>query len=92
MSETYVVQEGWIVLARLERPSGTVLYSRYKAGSQFTLSDNDAHNIYVGHNTVFACVKHGSTEGRSDWTAAPDLDLLVKELVEADFLPLCFPH
>jgi hypothetical protein len=87
--ETYVVQEGWLVVARQDTVSGQPLFTYYKMGSLFTLDGEDAHNVYVSPSAVFACVKYGSREGRKDWVPAGDFDEMVKHLAENDFLPLC---
>lgn len=89
IKETYIVQEGWLVVAHQDRVSGKPLFTYYEVGKQFTLSGSDVHNVYVGRATVFACVKHGSREGRNDWEPAPEFDEMVKPLEEADFLELC---
>lgn len=87
--ETYTIQEGWLVVARQDSRTGQALFTHYRAGSVFTLDGVDAHNVYVGPRAVFACVKHGSREGRKDWELAPEFDEVVKPLEEADFLELC---
>jgi len=87
--ETYVVQTGWLVVAHQDGPTSTPLFRRYGAGKQVVLTGEDAHNVYVGEGTVFACVKSGSAEGRNDWTPVPDFDVLVRSFSEAEMLSLC---
>ena len=87
--ETYIIQEGWLVVARQDDRTGQALFTHYKVGSLLTLSGEDAHNVYVSPAAVFACVKYGSREGRKDWVPADDFDEIVKHLAETDFLPLC---
>ena len=87
--ETYVVQIGWLVVARQDTLTSQPLFTHYRSGSVFTLDGEDAHNVYVSPAAIFACVKHGSKEGRDDWVPAKDFDKVVKHLTEADFIPLC---
>jgi len=86
--EIYVVQEGWIVIAELGEDE-IVRYRRYGVGEVFTISTPDAHNVYVAADTVFACVKHGSKEGRKDWEPAPELDRIVEGIDEEELILLC---
>lgn len=85
MKETYVVQAGWLVVATLDEITTTPLFEKYVAGSVFTLSGSEAHNVYVSEGTIFATVKHGSKEGRKDWQPAPELDLLLKDVQIEEF-------
>ncbi|MES2931092.1 MAG: hypothetical protein V4682_00140 [Patescibacteria group bacterium] len=85
MKETYVVQEGWLVVVTLDEITTTPLFEKYEAGSVFTLSGGAAHNVYVSAGTVFATMKHGSREGRNDWKSAPELDALLVDVGPEDF-------
>lgn len=83
LRETYIVEEGWIVIAKLNRETNDLILNRYAAGSIVTTQRNIAHNVYLPAKTVIHTVKHGADKLASpDWTASPDLDFLTKPIGE----------
>ncbi|KND49410.1 MAG: hypothetical protein AB203_04420 [Parcubacteria bacterium C7867-008] len=70
--EVYAVQVGWVVLAELIE--GDLQFKLHEAPCSFVVSALHPHNVFVGSETVFSTIKHGSAEGASDWDPAHDLD------------------
>lgn len=84
MTETRVVQKGWVALADL-MPDGSVKITVRHAGSVFTTPPGQRHNIYMSAGSVIHIVKHGDCSlGEDDWFVCPELDVQTKCLSEED--------
>ena len=87
LSETYVVQRGWIAVAEISAGHGFKIQV-LRPGAIWTALPGVIHNIYMSPHAVTHVVKHGEG-GQSDWirNAATDrLDRWSKALSEQDLL------
>jgi len=87
--ETYVVQQGWIGVARLV--DGEKLELRLlRSGEIWTASVDEAHNVYMPAQSVTHVVKHGElANAGDDWNTdvrTLRLDELTKVLTEEAIL------
>jgi len=83
--ETYIVQKGWIAIARPffgAEPTIWVL----REGGVFTILSGHSHNVYVPAGAVFHTVRHGEVTGEKDWFPNEELDRLSKLLTEGRIL------
>lgn len=79
--ETYIVQEGWMVLA--QRIDGKRCIQKLYASEVVTTTPFVVHNVYLPANGIIHTVKHGVAAG-VDWHKDEDFDNETKCLTEAD--------
>lgn len=79
LTETYVVQAGWIAIAELE--GGALTLRLYLPGDVVSTRPGVAHNVYMSAGAVTHTIKNG---GAADWRPEPKLDALVSHLTEGD--------
>jgi mannose-6-phosphate isomerase-like protein (cupin superfamily) len=76
--ELYLVERGWIALARKPVESGlevTIL----EAGQMLSVPPGEPHNVFLPPDAIMHTIKQGPG-GQGDWEAAPDLDLLTRNI------------
>ena len=71
VTELYVVQKGWILLAAEER--NRVLIKKYNEGDHFVVHAKVPHAVYLSKNAVTHTVKYGDCPER-DWHGYDSLD------------------
>ncbi|MCL2228656.1 MAG: hypothetical protein FWC00_02375 [Firmicutes bacterium] len=76
LTETYIVQKGWIKIAELENEN--VAFNKVCQGEIYSTRPNVPHNLYMSQGTVLHCVKHGNLSV-NDWNPCPALDELIKK-------------
>lgn len=77
ISETYIVQKGWIAVALLNG-SGALTLRILRAGDVWTSEIGEVHNIYMPANAITHVVKHGAG-GTHDWVTNELSEILDRE-------------
>jgi hypothetical protein len=87
ISETYIVQKGWIGFAEL-LPNGEITMKVYRKNDQFSTLPGHAHNVYMAAGAITHTVKHGNCSLVNDWFESPELDTKTKSLSEDEIFLL----
>lgn len=87
LTETYIVQEGWIGYASLSdfettKPSLFV----YRPGQVFTVPAGLIHNVFMPPGSCIHTVKHGDCSLEKDWWSSPRLDELLVGIGERELI------
>lgn len=86
VTETYIVQSGWIGFATIE--SDALKLRVLRPGEIVTTEIGIGHNVYLSAGTVIHTVKHGATAAGKDWFEHTELDNKTKPLDEPSILQL----
>jgi mannose-6-phosphate isomerase-like protein (cupin superfamily) len=80
LSETYVVERGWMGFAKLvDKNLAVTVLSK---GGMVTTPVGICHNVYLPAGAIIHTIKHGGICEQSDWFPCPHLDELSKKLSE----------
>lgn len=89
--ETYIVQKGRMVL--VEWRDNKAIFMEFSVRSPIvTTQPGIAHNVYLFSDSVIHTVKHGPSEGHSDWHSYPHLDTLTLNLTEDEIEQKLIEH
>jgi|SaaInlStandDraft_2_1057019.scaffolds.fasta_scaffold01263_13 mannose-6-phosphate isomerase-like protein (cupin superfamily) len=85
IQETYVVQRGWMILARMD--ARALRFVKLEANDSVTSLPMTPHNVYLPSDSVIHTIKHGGTP-QGDRISDPNLDALTLNLSEKQALVL----
>ena len=83
LTEIYIVERGWMALARSEPRHSQPVIEIYSAGDLTTVAPGVPHNVFLPSGTEVHTIKVASKVAK-DWIAQPQLDELVLGITEAD--------
>ena len=87
LKEVYVVENGWMILAILDRDSLSL--SRFPPGSVATINPNVIHNIFLPEFTVIHTIKVNPLIDK-DWFASEALDQLTHKINKVELVKIPF--
>lgn len=82
ITEVYLVEDGWMALARLE--NGVTTIAVHRQGEVVQVMPGVPHNVYLPKGACIHAVKVGAKDP-DDWIPEPGLDAEVRERYETEF-------
>lgn len=86
LTETYIVQEGWIGYASHSRFGSEPELIVYRPGQVFTVPPGLVHNVFMMPGSLIHTVKHGDCSLEKDWWPSATLDELLVGIGEKELI------
>lgn len=86
LTETYIVQEGWVGYAFLSDLEERLNLRIYRPGQVFSVLPGVAHNVFMTPGSLIHTVKHGDCSLEKDWWSSPRLNELLVGIGERELI------